>query len=181
VDDSRVTVSEATSNEAMSASLTSTGIDFVREPKLRANETLAVPAARAKRMRSLNLTLVLMGTAALGGLTGCGNLESNKSTSRDVYANLEACKADWGNPGDCEEVASTTSGHSSGVGSSRSFYGPRYSSRSGSTGYSSDARPGSRASGTISSSSVSRGGFGASASRHGGGSSSSSSSHSSGG
>ena len=136
-------------------------------------------SAKRGRMRSLNLTLVLMGTAALGGLTGCGNIESNKSTSRDVYANLEACKADWGNPGDCEEVASSGSGHSSGVGGSRGYYGPRYSSRSGSSGFSAEARPGSRATGTVSSTSSSRGGFGGSASRHGGGSSSSS--HSSGG
>ena len=178
MDDSRVMVLEGTSNEPMSMPTQAAPIHLMREPKQKAKKA---SAAKPKRMRSLNLTLVLMGTAALGSLTGCGNLESNKSTSRDVYANLEACKADWGNPGDCEEVASSTSGHSSGIGSSRSFYGPRYSSRSGSTGFSSDARPGSRSSGTVSSSSVSRSGFGASASRHGGGSSSGSSSHSSGG
>ncbi len=179
MDDSRVMVVEGTSSERASAPRPTAAADLMREPKLMAVKTYA---ANPKRMRSLNLTLVLMGTAALGGLTGCGNLESNKSTSRDVYANLEACKADWGNPGDCEEVAASTSSHSSGVVGSRSFYGPRYSSRSGSTGFSSDSRPGSRSSGTVSSSSVSRGGFGASASRHGGGSSSSSSSsHSSGG
>ncbi len=176
MDDARVTVLEGTSNETAGALTKAPSIHLRSEPNLRAARTSVAASAKPKRMRSLNLTLVLMGTAALGGLTGCGNLESNKGTSRDVYANLEACKADWGNPGDCEEVASP-SGHSSGVGGSRSFYGPRYSSRSGSTGYSSDARPGSRASGTISSSSASRGGFGASASRHGGGSSS----HSSGG
>ena len=176
MDDSRVRALEGTSGQTMSTATQAAPIHLIREPKLKATKA---SAAQPKRMRSLNLTLLLMGTAALGGLTGCGNLESNKSTSRDVYANLEACKADWGNPGDCEEVASSTSGHRSGVGSSRSFYGPRYSSRSGSSGFSSDARPGSRSSGTISSSSVSRGGFGASASRHGGGSSASS--HSSGG
>ena len=174
MDDSRVRVREGTTSEAASVPTHAAPTYSIREPKLKA---VNVSVVNPKRMRSLNLTLVLMGTAALGGLTGCGNLESNKGTSRDVYANLEACKADWGNPGDCEEVASSTSGHSSGIGSSRSFYGPRYSSRSGSTGFSSDARPGSRSSGTISSSSVSRSGFGASASRHGGGSSS----HSSGG
>ena len=176
MDDSRETVLEGANNEAASAPTQDAPAHSTSELKLKA---VKASAAKPKRMRSMNLTLVLMGTAVLGSLTGCGNLESNKSTSRDVYANLEACKADWGNPGDCEEVASSTSGHSSGVGSSRSFYGPRYSSRSGSTGFSSDARPGSRSSGTISSSSVSRSGFGASASRHGGGSSASS--HSSGG
>ena len=175
MDDSRVTVLEGTTRETVSAPTQAASVHSTRELKPKA---VKASAAKPKRMRSLNLTLVLMGTAALGSLTGCGNLESNKGTSRDVYANLEACKADWGNPGDCEEVASSAATGHSGVGGSRSFYGPRYSSRSGSSGFSSDARPGSRSSGTISSSSVSRGGFGASASRHGGGSSSS---HSSGG
>ena len=178
MDDARVTVLEATSSQASRAPMKAAPTHSIGELRSRVAKT---SAPKPKRMRSLNLTLVLMGTAALGGLTGCGNLESNKSTSRDVYANLDACKADWGNPGDCEEVASSaTTGHT-GFGGSRRFYGPRYSSRSGSSGFSSDARPGARSSGTISSSSVSRGGFGASASRHGGGSSSSSSSHSSGG
>lgn len=123
----------------------------------------------------MHLTLVLISAAGLTGLAGCGNLESNDRVNRDVYANLEACKADWGNPGDCEEIPAQRSA----TGTS-SFYGPRYYSRSGSsTGYSPTSRPGSRSSGTVSST-PSRGGFGASASRHGG-SSSSSSSHSSGG
>ena len=175
MDDSRVTVLEGTSGETVSVQPRADPAHPI--PGLK--QTAVKPSVvQPKRMRSLNLTLVLMGTAALGGLTGCGNLESNKGTSRDVYANLEACKADWGNPGDCEEVASTP-GRTTGVSSASGFYGPRYSSRSGSTGFSSDARPGSRSSGTVSSSSVSRGGFGASASRHGGGSSASS--HSSGG
>ena len=178
MDDSRVAVLDGTKNETVCAPTQAAPSRPIRPTKLTAVKKPS--AAKPKRMRSLNLTLVLMGSAALGGLTGCGNLESNKSTSRDVYANLEACKADWGNPGDCEEVASSAMTGHSGVGGSRSFYGPRYSSRSGSSGksgFSADARPGSRSSGTISSSSVSRGGFGASASRHGGGSSS----HSSGG
>ena len=174
MEDSRVMVLERASSETVRAPTSAAPTHSMRETKLNA---VAVSVPKPKRMRSPNLTLVLMGTAALGSLTGCGNLESNKSTSRDVYANIEACKADWGNPGDCEEVASSAATGHSGIGGSRSFYGPRYSSRSGSSGFSSDSRPGSRSSGTISSSSVSRGGFGASASRHGGGSSS----HSSGG
>ncbi len=176
MEDSRVTVLEGTGSETVSVPISGipTRVLTAIDPSV-----VDAPVAPRKRMRSMNLTLVLMGTAALGGLTGCGNLESNKGTSRDVYANLEACKADWGNPGDCEEVASTTPDRNhNGVVGTRGFYGPRYSSRSGSSsGYSSEARPGSRASGTVSSSSVSRGGFGASASRHGG----ASSSHSSGG
>lgn len=136
------------------------------------------PAASAPfaRKRSVHLTLVLISAAGLGGLAGCGNLENNERVNRDVYANMEACKADWGNPGDCEEIPAQRSA----TGTS-SYYGPRYFSRTGSTtGYSSTTRPGSRSSGTVSST-PSRGGFGASASRHGGSSSSSSSSHSSGG
>lgn len=134
----------------------------------------ALPPAAFARKRSVHLTLVLISAAGLGGLAGCGNLESNERVNRDVYANMEACKADWGNPGDCEEIPAQRSA----TGSS-SFYGPRYYSRTGSsTGYSPTSRPGSRSSGTVSST-PSRGGFGASASRHGG--SSSSSSHSSGG
>ena len=165
---SRATILPGAQSEGVCAPTQGVQTPVTRQPKL-----VAVPAlhTKRKRMRSLNLTLVLMGTAALGGLTGCGNLESGGSTSRDVYANKDACKADWGNPGDCEEIqpgrsATGTSG----------FYGPRYSSRSGSSGYSTTSRPGSRSTGTLSSSSVSRSGFGASASRHGGGSSASSNS-----
>lgn len=124
------------------------------------------------RWSSRHLTLVLISAAALGSVSGCGNLENNDRLSRDVYASIEACKADWGNPGDCEEVPAARS-----ASGTHSFYGPRYYSRSGSYGYTSTARPGSRSSGTVSSS-PSRGGFGASASAHGG---SSSSGHSSGG
>lgn len=123
-------------------------------------------AAKLRRMRSLNLSLVLISATALGGLAGCGNLESGASHSRDVYANLEACKADWGTPGDCEEVDAKRSatGHSG-------FYGPRYSSRSGTHGFDPTPRIGSRAVGSVASS-ASRSGFGASASRHSGGTSS---------
>ena len=127
-----------------------------------------MPAAAPKlrRMRSLNLSLVLISATALGGLAGCGNLESGASNSRDVYANLEACKADWGTPGDCEEVDAKRSA----TGTS-GFYGPRYSSRSGAYGFNSTPRPGSRSVGSVSSS-ASRSGFGTSASRHSSGSSS---------
>ena len=122
------------------------------------------------RMRSLNLSLVLISATALGGLAGCGNLESGATNSRDVYANMEACKADWGTPGDCEEVDSKRS-----ATGTTGFYGPRYSSRSGAYGFNSTPRSGSRSVGSVASS-ASRGGFGASASRHSSGSSASSSS-----
>ena len=123
-------------------------------------------APKLRRMRSLNLSLVLISTTALGGLAGCGNLESGASNSRDVYANLEACKADWGTPGDCEEVDAKRSTTGSG-----SVYGPRYFSRSGAYGFNATPRPGSRSMGSVSSS-ASRSGFGSSASRHSSGSSS---------
>ena len=167
VNKSRETILSGTPTEGEYASSQDAPAHVACPPKL---VVVAEPPAAYKRMRSLNLTLVLMGTAALGGLAGCGNLEGGGSTSRDVYANLDACKADWGNPGDCEEIQPGRS-----ATGTNSFYGPRYSSRSGSSGYSTTSRPGSRSAGTVSSSSASRGGFGASASRHGGGSSASSS------
>ena len=129
--------------------------------------------SKVQRKRSVHLSLVLISAAALGGAAGCSNMENGDNLNRDVYANIEECKADWGTPGDCEEIESTRS-----ATGSRSFYGPRYYSRSGSigsSGYSPYSRPGSRAKGTVSSA-PSRGGFGASSSRHSGGSS-----HSSGG
>ena len=137
------------------------------EPSSAAALSTVLPTApKLRRMRSRNLSLVLISATALGGLAGCGNLESGASNSRDVYANLEACKADWGTPGDCEEVDAKRSA----TGSS-GFYGPRYSSRSGAYGYNPTPRPGSRSMGSVASS-ASRSGFGASASRHSSGSSS---------
>ncbi len=135
------------------------------KPASSTTQTLA-SARKLRRMRSMNLSLVLISATALGGLAGCGNLESGASNSRDVYANLEACKADWGTPGDCEEVDAKRSA----TGSS-GFYGPRYSSRSGAYGYNPTPRAGSRSVGSVSSS-ASRSGFGGSASRHSSGSSS---------
>ncbi|MGL4232287.1 MAG: hypothetical protein ACRCWJ_13050, partial [Casimicrobium sp.] len=124
--------------------------------------TYASARAPAKK-RSSHLTLVFISAAAAASLAGCGRLE-NDSTNRDVYANLEECRADWGNPEDCEEIDEKRS-----ATGSRAFYGPRYSSRTGNYGggYSTTTRPGSRSKGTISSGgSTSRGGFGSSSSRH---------------
>ena len=118
------------------------------------------------RKRSTHLSLVLISAAAL---SACGNLENGKNLSRDTYASMEACKADWGTPGDCETIAPTSGSTTTHSG----FYGPRYYSRSGSMGFSTAARPGSRSMGTVSSA-PSRGGFGASSAHHGGGSSHSS-------
>jgi uncharacterized protein YgiB involved in biofilm formation len=122
------------------------------------NESRPNPAPLRKR--SLHLTLVFISAAALAG---CGRLEDSRGVSRDVYANLEECRADWGNPEDCEEIDEKRS-----ATGTRSFYGPRYTSRTGSSGgYSTSTRPGSRSKGTVSSGgTASRGGFGASSSRH---------------
>jgi uncharacterized protein YgiB involved in biofilm formation len=122
------------------------------------------------RKRSAHLTLIFISAAAAAGLAGCGRLENSSATSRDVYANLEECRADWGNPEDCEEIDEKRS-----ASGSRAFYGPRYSSRTGNynSGYSTATRPGSRSKGTVSSTPT-RGGFGSSSSRHGGSSHSSS-------
>ncbi len=156
VDESRISSIEAPAGQASAAS-----------PGVLPRSGRSAPPARlnSARKRSLQLSLVLISAAALGG---CGNLESGENLSRDVYANMEACQADWGTPGDCEEVDSARS-----ATGRRSFYGPRYYSRSGSYGYSTASRPGSRSAGTVSSS-PKRSGFGASGSRHSSSSSSSS-------
>lgn len=122
---------------------------------------VATPADTRKMRKTARLQLVLI-SAAAASLVGCGRLE-NDATSRDVYANLEECRADWGNPEDCEEIDEKRS-----ATGTRSFYGPRYTSRTGSPGgYTTTTRPGSRAKGTVSSGgSASRGGFGSSSSRH---------------
>ena len=63
-----------------------------------AGRSIAARCALPQAQRTL--PLVLISAAGFGGLAGCGNLESNERVNRDVYANMEACKADWGNPGD---------------------------------------------------------------------------------
>jgi uncharacterized protein YgiB involved in biofilm formation len=135
----------------------------------RRDESNRSQSGRARK-RSAHLTLVFISAAAAAGLAGCGRLENSAATSRDVYANLEECRADWGNPEDCEEIDEKRS-----ATGTRSYYGPRYSSRTGNynSGYSTTTRPGSRSKGTVSSTPT-RGGFGSSSSRHGGSSHSSS-------
>lgn len=134
------------------------------------------------RKSSLSITLVLIGAAALGG---CGR-EPDRALRRDVYASLEDCRADWGRAEDCELSSNLAgSGSSTSTNTRSGYYGPRYYWSSADS-YDSRPRPGSRAqsvetlarsgvasssrSGTSSShssSSVSRGGFGSSASSHG--------------
>ncbi|MEO8203032.1 MAG: hypothetical protein ABI630_04160 [Betaproteobacteria bacterium] len=62
------------------------------------------------RKRSAAVTLVLAGS-----LSGCGEPQ----TQHDVYAKLEDCTKDWGNPAECSQVTD-------GRHSSTYFYGPRY-------------------------------------------------------
>ena len=133
-------------------------------PSTATRVSLQKTTSLSSQKRSHHLTLVFISAAAAVSLVGCGRMEDDGDVSRDVYKNLEECRADWGNPEDCEEIDEKKS-----ATGSRSFYGPRYNSRTGSYGggYSTGTRPGSRASGTVSSS-PSRGGFGASSGSHGG-------------
>jgi uncharacterized protein YgiB involved in biofilm formation len=118
---------------------------------------------RGARKRSLHVSLVLLGAAALAG---CG--ETDK---RDVYANQADCVQDWGEQTQCEPVRD-------GNYHSSYYYGPHYNDslwnrwwlfhRSGQT-----VAPLHRSSHAIGSHShavathsVSRGGFGAHASAH---------------
>ena len=108
------------------------------------------------RKSSGRVTLVLIGAAALGG---CGQGEEVR---RDVYKSRAACLADWGNkPEDC--TPATEQRHRA----SGFFYGPIYAAsglRGAGSGWTQNARPGSRSIGTAGapSRSVSRGGFGSS-------------------
>jgi hypothetical protein len=102
--------------------------------------------ASRPRNRSANITLVLIGAAALAG---CDT--DSAQSRRTQYASKEACLADWGDPKECEEVAQRSSSGSRGS----YWYGP--------------SRPSGSSSGTKGSSSsrsyggsVSRGGFGSS-------------------
>ena len=103
---------------------------------------------RRLRKSSGRVTLALIGVAALGG---CGE------EKRDVYASREDCHDDWGNkPADCTP-ATESRHHASGF-----FYGPSYRVPwwRGSDPYPQGVTPRSR--GSVSSSHVTRGGFGSS-------------------
>ena len=117
----------------------------------------------ATRKRSAAITLVLAGS-----LAGCSEPEAQ----RDVYTKLEDCTKDWGAPAECAPVQD-------GRHSPSYFYGPRYYGSSFPSGRlrpspnAIDAAPagrggvthlagGGRTSGSSSSSSVSRSGFGSS-------------------
>jgi uncharacterized protein YgiB involved in biofilm formation len=105
------------------------------------------------RKSTATLTLVLIGAAALHG---CG--EDPQSARRDVYRNQADCARDWGD--DSTKCERQSSGRHSGY-----YYGPSYGHGTSTAGVGSDsvARSGSRA---MSSTTVSRSGFGSSASAH---------------
>jgi uncharacterized protein YgiB involved in biofilm formation len=109
-----------------------------------------------KLRRSSRVTLVLAGIAAL---SACSRADEQR---RDVYKSREDCLADWANkPEDCKPA---TEGRHAGGGY---WYGPTYpySAYSSRGSWTDGTRIGSRA---VSSSSVSRGGFGSSAHSSGG-------------
>ncbi len=117
------------------------------------------------RKRSAQITLVLLGAAALAACEDQGQ-------RRDVYASKKDCVQDWGDETKCERApdgAVTNARSHTGGGY---FWGPRYfgsgyhSSGTSSTALS-PSHSGTRA---IGSHSVSRGGFGSSASAHSSGS-----------
>ena len=106
------------------------------------------------RKSTATLTLVLIGAVALHG---CGD-DGPTSATRDVYRNQADCKRDWGDDNTkCERVSS---GPHSGY-----YYGPSYGHgyASGTSGSTLAPRTGSSAMGSTT---VSRGGFGSSASAH---------------
>ena len=110
------------------------------------------------RRATATLTLVLIGAASL---PACSDEED--TATRDVYRTRADCQRDWGDdPKKCEQQSS---GHHSGF-----FYGPlmygmgRMAGGSGAASQSAMApRKGSNA---IGSTTVTRGGFGSSASAH---------------
>jgi uncharacterized protein YgiB involved in biofilm formation len=69
-----------------------------------------------RRRASRNITLVLIGTAALAGCE-----QPPPKMARDHYASIEDCAADWGRPELCDRVQS--SGY---PGGGYIFRGPAY-------------------------------------------------------
>lgn len=118
------------------------------------------------RRCSAQISLVLIGTALLAG---CG--QQPAPATRDQYASLEDCAADWGRPESCERV------QSSGVPGGFLFWGPLYGAglrdaarnnalsdarRSGSTNFIDPNRQGRAIGKYTAPSPTSRGGFGSS-------------------
>lgn len=121
-----------------------------------------------RRKRSARITLVLVGAAALAA---CGDSDPER---RDVYASKQDCVQDWGQETKCEPApASATNSTSRPHSGHGYFWGPLYRGssagyRAGSSGTSGASAIGGAgtSSRAIGSASVSRGGFGSSASSH---------------
>jgi hypothetical protein len=119
-----------------------------------------------RRRSSSSISLVLISASAL---TACGQSSPPGADTlrRDVYTSQADCMKDWGaDPAKCEPRKS-----GSGTSSYTHYYGPGYhhgsygsSNAAHGAGSTTEARPGSRATGTAH---VSRSGFGSSASSHG--------------
>ena len=109
--------------------------------------------AGRKRRCSTKVALVLLGTISLAGC-------EQEPEQRQVYKSLRDCSEEWG----IQKCDPATGGHPAGY-----YYGPSFRGSAHTAGTSHTAgtthTTGSRAVGT-----VSRGGFGSSASAHGGGS-----------
>ena len=95
------------------------------------------------RKSSTYVTLALLGVFTAAGIVAY----KSGDTSRDVYTSLDNCKQDWGDTGQCEPV-------SDGRYSSGHYYGPGYSGTSPRSG---GSTAGAHA---LTSTQVSRGGFG---------------------
>jgi hypothetical protein len=93
---------------------------------------------------SLHISLVLVGTLAVGG---CGG-----DSKRQIYKTKQDCLDDWGNEKQCEEIPQSSPHYRTG-----GFFGPRLSGRT--AGHLGSGR-------SIGSVSVPRGGFGHSAGLH---------------
>jgi len=103
-----------------------------------------------KRRCSTRVVLVLLGTVSLAGC-------DQEPEQRHLYRSLRDCTEEWG----MQKCEPATGGHPTGY-----YYGPSFRGSSHAGAASGGLRtPGTRAVGT-----VSRGGFGSSASAHGGGS-----------
>ena len=136
---------------------------------------------QSKRRASKTLPLLLVTSAAVVNLTGCGDDEpnSNLATVRDEYKSLEDCVEDWGSSVPCEpqkapEGSSSLSNTGNTSGShvyTGHYFGPSYydghrdvSQRNflGSKFNSATAHVSDRAVSRSVTRSVSRGGFGSS-------------------
>ena len=95
------------------------------------------------RKSSAYVTLALIGVLTGAGVVGY----MSSDTKRDVYTSLDNCKQDWGDTSQCERV-------NDGRYSSSYYYGPGYSGTS--------PRGGGSAAGAhaLTSTHVTRGGFG---------------------